>query len=36
MAITQALLMLFALGASPAPAPPGGDYIKVEVRGTLR
>jgi hypothetical protein len=28
--------MMFALGASPAPPPPGGDYIKVEIRGTLR
>ena len=36
MALTQALLMMFALGASPAPPPPGGDYIKVEIRGTLR
>jgi len=35
MALTQALLMMVTLGASPAP-PPGGDYIKVEVRGTLR
>ena len=34
MAVTQALLLLFALGASPAPG--GGDYIKVEIRGTLR
>ena len=36
MALTQALLMILALGASPAPPPPGGDYIKVEIRGTLR
>jgi hypothetical protein len=36
MALTQALLMMFALGASPAPPPLGGDYIKVEIRGTLR
>jgi len=36
MALTQALLMLLALGASPGPPPPGGDYIKVEIRGTLR
>jgi len=36
MAITQALLMLLTLGASPAPPPPAGDYIKVEIRGTLR
>ena len=36
MALTQALLMMFALGASPAPPPPAGDYIKVEIRGTLR
>ena len=35
MALTQALLMMVTLGASPAP-PPGGDYIKVEIRGTLR
>ena len=35
MALTQALLMILALGASPAP-PPAGDYIKVEIRGTLR
>src|SRR4029077_20780421 len=35
MALTQALLMILALGASPGP-PAGGDYIKVEVRGTLR
>ena len=34
MAIAQALLMLLTLGASPAPG--GGDYIKVEIRGTLR
>jgi hypothetical protein len=36
MALTQALLMILALGASPAPPPPSGDYIKVEIRGTLR
>ena len=36
MALTQALLMILALGASPAPPPAEGDYIKVEVRGTLR
>jgi len=36
MALTQALLMILALGASPAPNPPSGDYIKVEIRGTLR
>ena len=36
MALTQALLMILALGASPAPPPPGGDYIKVEIRGMLR
>jgi hypothetical protein len=36
MALTQALLMILALGASPAAPPPGGDYIKVEIRGTLR
>ena len=36
MALTQALLMMLALGASPAPPPPAGDYIKVEIRGTLR
>jgi hypothetical protein len=36
MALTQALLMILALGASPPPPPAGGDYIKVEIRGTLR
>ena len=36
MAIAQALLMLLTLGASPAPPAEGGDYIKVEIRGTLR
>ena len=36
MAFTQALLMMATLGASPAPPPAGGDYIKVEIRGTLR
>jgi hypothetical protein len=36
MPLTQALLMILALGASPAPPPAGGDYIKVEIRGTLR
>jgi hypothetical protein len=36
MALTHALLMILTLGASPAPPPAGGDYIKVEIRGTLR
>ena len=36
MPLTQALLMMVALGASPAAPPPGGDYIRVEIRGTLR
>lgn len=34
MPLTQALLMMVALGASPAA--PAGDYIRVEIRGTLR
>ena len=36
MPLTQALLMMVALGASPAAPSPAGDYIRVEIRGTLR
>lgn len=36
MPLTQALLMMVAFGASPAPPSPAGDYIRVEIRGTLR
>src|SRR5438034_232245 len=36
MPLSQALLMMVALGASPAAPSPAGDYIRVEIRGTLR
>jgi hypothetical protein len=36
MPLTHALLMMVALGASPSASSPAGDYIRVEIRGTLR